>query len=111
MLCLRGSATDTVVGLRAPQHPSWETLGHSLADSCGGSHRIAGPRAPRRHDPPLGLAENTEDLEQKYTLFIKYYHNILSSGHCIVLFSIEIQRATCSVRIICKTSPLGSFYN
>ena len=32
MLCLRGSAPDTVVGLTAPPHPRWETLGHTLAE-------------------------------------------------------------------------------
>ena len=30
--------------------PSWQTLGLTIAE---GPHRIAGPRAPRPHDPPL----------------------------------------------------------
>ena len=32
------------------QCPSWQTLG---LPHCRGPHRIAGPRAPRPHDPPL----------------------------------------------------------
>ena len=34
------------------QCPSWQTLG---LPHCRGPHRIAGPRAPRPHDPPLDV--------------------------------------------------------
>ena len=45
MLCLRGSAPDTVVGLTAPPHPSCETLGHTLAEGPT-ELRAPGPRDP-----------------------------------------------------------------
>ena len=52
MLCLRGSAPDTVVGLTAPPpRPSCETLGHTLAEGP----QNCGPQAPRPHGPPLNV--------------------------------------------------------
>ena len=45
MLCLRGSAPDTVVGLTAPPRPSCETLGHTLAEGPT-ELRAPGPRDP-----------------------------------------------------------------
>ena len=45
MLCLRGSAPDTVVGLTAPPRPSCETLGHTLAEGLT-ELRAPGPRDP-----------------------------------------------------------------
>ena len=45
MLCLRGSAPDTVVGLTAPPRPSCETLGHTLAEGPT-ELRAPGPRYP-----------------------------------------------------------------
>ena len=47
MLCLRGSAPDTVVGLTAPPRPICETLGHTLA---GGPTEL---RAPGPRDPTV----------------------------------------------------------
>ena len=52
MFCLRGSPPDTVVGLRASPTPQ---LGNVGSHPCRGPQRIAGPRAPRPHDPPLSL--------------------------------------------------------
>ena len=45
MLCFRGSAPDPAGGLTAPQTPSWETLGHTLAEGPT-ELRIPGPRDP-----------------------------------------------------------------
>ena len=46
-VCLRGSASDPTGGFRRPQ------LANVGYHHCRGPHRIAGPRAPRPHDPPL----------------------------------------------------------
>ena len=53
MLCLRGSASHPAGGggLQLPQTPAGNVGSHP----CRGPHRIAGPRAPRPHDPPLRL--------------------------------------------------------
>ena len=47
MLCLRALPRTPLVGLRALQNPSWETLGRTLAE---GPREL---RAPRPDDPPL----------------------------------------------------------
>ena len=49
-VCLRGSASDPTGGFRRPQ------LANVGSHHCRGPHRIAGPRAPRPHDPPLPKA-------------------------------------------------------
>ena len=54
-VCLRGSAPDPAGGLAAPPDPQ---LGNVGSHPCRGPRRIAGPRAPKPHNPPLMVGQN-----------------------------------------------------
>ena len=57
-VCLRGSALDPTGGFQRPQ------LANVGSHHSRGPHRIAGPRAPRPHDPPLAQPQRNIDAAQ-----------------------------------------------
>ena len=81
MLCLGGSAPDTVVGLTAPCAPAPTLqLGNVGSRPYRGPHRIAGPRAPRPHDPPLGTVSVNVDCDRSARA--GWYNGSMSQRYC-----------------------------